>query len=154
MGANVDPLGEVLMRVLPDGFWPLLAPAAALPALLLVPPVVELPVVVPFMEEPVVVPVAADPPAAELPPAEPLPLWANTNVLVSARAAANPIVMSLMFSFLFCFSPKDKQLDDLPFPSVLSWQALFTVKAACSEIPYRAAKGRNAMRVPFRSDQV
>lgn len=151
MGANVDPLGEVLMRVLPDGFWPLLAPAAALPALLLVPPVVELPVVVPFMEEPVVVPVAADPPAAELPPAEPLPLWANTNVLVSARAAANPIVMSLMFSFLFCFSPKDKQLDDLPFPSVLSWQALFTVKAACSEIPLSGSERaqRHARSIPL-----
>jgi hypothetical protein len=52
------------------------------------------------MEEPVVVPLAADPPAAELPPAEPPPLWANASVLVSARAAANPIVMSLMFSFL------------------------------------------------------
>lgn len=130
MGVNVHPLGEGFMRVLPDGFWPLLAPAAALPALLPVPPVVELPVVVPFMEEPVVVPLAADPPAAELPPAEPLPLWANANVLVSARPAANPIVMSLMFSFLFCFSPKDKQLDDPPFPSLSSCQALF-VKAAC-----------------------
>ena len=96
MGVNVDPLGEGFMRVLPDGFCPLLAPAAALPALLPVPPVVEVPVVVvPFMEEPVVVPVAA-----ELPPAEPPPLWANANVLVSVRAAANPIVMSLMFSFL------------------------------------------------------
>jgi hypothetical protein len=101
VGVNVDPLGEGFMRVLPDGFCPLLAPAAALPALLPVPPVVEVPVVVvPFMEEPVVVPLAADPPAAELPPAEPLPLWANANVLVSASAVANPIVMSLMFSFL------------------------------------------------------
>jgi hypothetical protein len=113
------------MRVLPDGFRPLLAPAAALPALLPVPPVVELPVVVPFTEEPVVVPLAPDPPAAELPPAEPLLLWANANVLVSARAAANPIVMSFMFQFpLCCFSPKDKQLDDLPFPPVLVMEEL------------------------------
>jgi hypothetical protein len=104
VGVNVDPLGEVLMKVLPDGFWLLLAPAAALPALLPVPPVVEVTVVVvPFMEEPVVVPLAADPPAAELPPAAPLLLWANANVLLSARAAANPIVTSLMFSVLFCF---------------------------------------------------
>jgi hypothetical protein len=67
VGVNVDPLGEGFMRVLPDGFWPLVDPAAALPALLPVPPVVEVPVVVvPFMEEPVVVPLAADPPAAEL----------------------------------------------------------------------------------------
>jgi hypothetical protein len=94
VGVKVDPLGEVLMAGFPDGFRPLLDPAAALPALLPVPPVVEVPVVVvPFMEEPVVVPVAA-----ELPPAEPPPLWANANVLVSARA--NPIVMSLMFNFL------------------------------------------------------
>ena len=106
MGVNVDPLGEVLMKVLPDGFWLLLAPAAALPALLSVPPVAELPVVVPFMEEPVVVPLAADPPAAELPPVAPLPLCANANVLLSARAAANPIVTSLMFSVLFCFCPR------------------------------------------------
>jgi hypothetical protein len=39
VGVNVDPLGEGFMRVLPDGFCPLLAPAAALPALLPVPPV-------------------------------------------------------------------------------------------------------------------
>jgi hypothetical protein len=97
VGVAGDPLGEVLMAGFPDGFRPLFAPAAALPALLPVPTVAELPVVVPFMEEPVVVPVAADPPAAELPPAEPLPLWANANVLLSARAAANPIVISLMF---------------------------------------------------------
>jgi hypothetical protein len=107
VGVNVDPLGEVLMAGFPDGFRPLFAPAAALPALLPVPPVVEVPVVVvPFMEEPVVVPLAADPPAAELPPAAPLLLWANANVLLSARAAANPIVTSLMFSVLFCFCPR------------------------------------------------
>ena len=107
MGANVDPLGEVLMAGFPDGFRPLFAPAAALPALLPIPPVVELPVVVPFVEEPVVVPpLAADLPAAELPPAAQLLLWANANVLLSARAAANPIVTSLMFSFLFCFCPR------------------------------------------------
>ena len=48
-GVNVDPLGEVLIEVFPDGFRALFAPAAALPASLLMPvvePVVELPVVV------------------------------------------------------------------------------------------------------------
>jgi hypothetical protein len=83
----------VLIKLLPDGFWPLLAPAAALPALVPTPPLVALPVVVPFVEE--VVPVAADPPVAELAPAE-LPACANAKVLVSASAAANPIVVSFM----------------------------------------------------------
>ena len=36
-GVRVEPLGEGLISVLPDGFSPLLAPAAALPALLLMP---------------------------------------------------------------------------------------------------------------------
>jgi hypothetical protein len=34
-GISVEPLGEVLMKLLPEGFSALLAPAAALPALLL-----------------------------------------------------------------------------------------------------------------------
>jgi hypothetical protein len=93
VGPSVDPLGEVLMKLLPDGFRPLLAPAAALPALVLTPPLVALPVVVPFVEE--VAPVAADPPVAELPAAEP-PACANAKLLVSASAAANPIVASFM----------------------------------------------------------
>ena len=102
MGPTVDPLGDVFMRLLPDGLYWLLAPAAALPALLFAPPVVELPVVVPLVDEPVVVPLAPGPPALELPPAEPPapppppPDCANANVLVSASAAANPIVTSLM----------------------------------------------------------
>jgi hypothetical protein len=33
-GTSVEPLGDVLMKLLPDGFSALLAPAAALPALL------------------------------------------------------------------------------------------------------------------------
>jgi hypothetical protein len=116
VGVNVEPLGEVLMAGFPDGFRPLFAPGAALPALL---PVVEVPVVVPFVDEPVVVPLAAGPPTAELPPAEP-PLCANANVLVSARAAANPIVTSLMVRFPLLVLSKNKPLDDLPFPSVMS----------------------------------
>jgi hypothetical protein len=34
-GISVEPLGEVLMKLLPEGLSALLAPAAALPALLL-----------------------------------------------------------------------------------------------------------------------
>jgi hypothetical protein len=81
------------MKLFPEGFRPLFAPAAALPALVPIPPLVALPVVVPFVEE--VVPVAADPPAAGLPPAE-LPVCANAKSQVSASAAANPMVLSFM----------------------------------------------------------
>jgi len=77
----VEPLGDGLMRVFPDGFNPLFCPAAALPALLVMPapaaPPVALPDVVPPVEDPVVVPLVAAPPVAappvaELPLAEPL----------------------------------------------------------------------------------
>jgi hypothetical protein len=101
-GAKVDPLGEGLIRLFPDGFRPLFAPAAALPAPLLRPPLapfVEVPVV-PLLVDPVVVPLAAGAPAAELPLAEPLPLCASANVLESASAAATPILINLMVSFL------------------------------------------------------
>ena len=99
-GAKVDPLGEGLIRLFPDGFRPLFAPAAALPAPLLpLAPFVEVPVVPPFVD-PVVVPLAAGAPAAELPLAEPLPLCASANVLESASAAATPIHINLMVSFL------------------------------------------------------
>jgi hypothetical protein len=84
----------VLIKLLPDGFEPLLAPAAALPAVL-VPLLVEVPVVVPLVEAPVVAPDVADPPVAGLLPAEP-PLWANAKELASASAAARVMVMNLM----------------------------------------------------------
>jgi len=76
-GAMVEPLGDGLMRVFPDGFNPLFCPAAALPALLVMPVPVALPDVVPPVEDPVVVPLVAAPPVAappvaELPLAEPL----------------------------------------------------------------------------------
>jgi hypothetical protein len=47
------------------------------------------------MDDPVVLPVAAVPPAAELAP-EPVPLCANANVLDSASAPANAIVVNFM----------------------------------------------------------
>jgi hypothetical protein len=77
-----------------------LAPAVALPALLLM-PVVELPT-----EPPVVVPLGlvvlglvapgADPLAEPVPPAAPDPVCAIASVLASARAAASPIVLNFM----------------------------------------------------------
>ena len=74
-GVNVEPLGEGLRSVFPDGFAPLFRAAAALPALLVMPvsavPPVALPDVVPVVEDPVVVLLVAAPPVAELPPAEP-----------------------------------------------------------------------------------
>jgi len=74
-GAIVEPLGDGLMRVFPDGFNPLFCPAAALPALLVMPvPVAApmvLPDVIPVVEDPVVGLLVAAPPVAELPLAEP-----------------------------------------------------------------------------------
>jgi hypothetical protein len=107
------------MKVLPDGFWPLLAPAAPLPAPLLIPLLV--PLVVPFVEEPVVTPLVADPVAAELPRAEPLPC-ANANVLVNASAAANPIVLSLMVVSAIVTDPRQTAAR-LTVPSVLEANA-------------------------------
>jgi len=105
VGVNVDPLGEGLIRVFPDGFRPLFAPAAALPAPLLR---LDVPPVVPFIDDPVVALLVAGPTAAELPPVEP-PLCASAEVLVSASAAANPILVNLMASFLI-LATKDKLL--------------------------------------------
>jgi hypothetical protein len=72
----VEPLGDGLIRVFPDGFNPLFCPAAALPALLVMPvPVAApmvLPDVIPVVEDPVVGLLVAAPPVAELPLAEPL----------------------------------------------------------------------------------
>jgi hypothetical protein len=55
-GASVEPLGELFIKLLPDGFAVLLPPAAALPALVPMPvPVVVAPVAVP-LAAPVVTP--------------------------------------------------------------------------------------------------
>ncbi len=86
VGANVDPLGEALgPSAFPEGLWVLFGLAG--------PRVVEpaVPVVVPMLDDPAV-PV----PVTELPPAEPVPLCANANVLESANAAASAIVASFM----------------------------------------------------------
>ena len=88
---------------MPDGFKLLLAPPVALPALLFAPlpvvvPLFRPPVVVPG-EVPVVVPPVAEPPAAP-PPAEPAPLWAKAPLLERASAAASPMLVNFMMSFL------------------------------------------------------
>ena len=92
VGVNVEPLGEAFgPSVLPEGL-------AVLFGFVTAPPVPELPVVR-FIEEPVVVPLAAEPPAVELPPAEPPedpPLCATANVLESAKAVANASVVSFI----------------------------------------------------------
>jgi hypothetical protein len=70
-GVRVEPLGEGLILVLPEGFSPLARPAAALPASFDMPllgAVVELPVVVPLGEDPAVVPPVPDPLPLEVPP--------------------------------------------------------------------------------------
>jgi len=99
VGAIVEPLGEGLMSVFPDGFSPLFRPAAALPASLLMPVPglvpVALPVVVPPVDGPVAVPLVAAPPVPELPPAEP-PDCASAKPLENANAVANPKVASFM----------------------------------------------------------
>jgi hypothetical protein len=100
----VDPLGEVLMKLLPDGFRVLFAPAAALPAPVLIPPLVEFPVVVPgvvvpLIDDPVVVPLVADPPADVPPLVEPVPVCASANELANVSAATNPRLLSFMVFF-------------------------------------------------------
>jgi hypothetical protein len=74
-GVNVEPLGDGLRSVFPDGFSALFWAAAALPALLVIPVPglvpAALPVVVPGAEDPVVVLPVALLPVAELPLAEP-----------------------------------------------------------------------------------
>ena len=92
------------MKLLPDGFKALFAPAAALPALKLLPaPLIDDPVVVDGA--PIVEPLPEFEPAAPVPtdppPAPPAPAWANARVFESANAVANAIVVTLMsVSFL------------------------------------------------------
>jgi hypothetical protein len=79
------------MKLLPEGFSALLAPAAALPALL--------PMLAPA--DPVVAPQDEDPhPASYRPLTD--PCWANAVVLASASAVANPIAAIFMAVFLWC----------------------------------------------------
>jgi hypothetical protein len=95
VGPTVDPLGDEFIRLLPDGFRMLLAPALELPAL-------RFGDAVPDGAWPVVVPLDIDPlggaaPAPVVPLAPPLappapPLCANATGLVSASAAASNVI--------------------------------------------------------------
>jgi hypothetical protein len=98
VGPTVDPLGDAFIRLLPDGFCVLLAPALDPPALKFGEAVPDgaWPVVVPFDIDPLggaaptlAVPLA--PPLAPAPAPPAPPLCANATVLVSARAAANNV---------------------------------------------------------------
>jgi hypothetical protein len=102
VGASVDPLGDGFMLLLPDGFRLLLAPAAEPPALKFGLPAapVALPVVVPGAGV-AVLPTDAGPDVVPA-PAEPVPC-AIAAPPESIKAAANPIVVSLMvISFWSC----------------------------------------------------
>ena len=87
----VDPLGEVLMKLLPEGFKVLFAPAAALPASVLTPPT---PVVIPLMDDPVFAEPDAGAPAFVA--GGEVPVCANAHSLDTARAVASRIVPSFM----------------------------------------------------------
>ena len=105
-GVSVEPLGEGLISVFPDGFSPLFAPAAALPALLDMPVLglvpIAVPDVVPVAGDPVVVPLVAAPPVAELPPAAPPLDCASAKLLVKASAVASPNAASFMIAPSCC----------------------------------------------------
>jgi hypothetical protein len=95
VGVKVDPLGEPLgASVFPDGFVVVLG-ALVVPAR----PTVEpggFAIPFPFTDEPVVEPPVLEP-APDVPP---LLLCASANVLESASAPANAIVMSFMVASL------------------------------------------------------
>jgi hypothetical protein len=95
----VDPLGEVLMKLLPEGLKVLFAPAAALPASVLTPPT---PVVIPLMA-----PVFAEPDAGapEFVAGREVPVCASAHSLDTARAVASRIVPSFM-RHLLLLGPK------------------------------------------------
>lgn len=89
MGPKVDPLGEVLMKLLPDGLRALLAPAVIPPALVFVEaPAPALPL------RPVAAPRDAAVPEVVAPVAP--PLCASANVLVSAKTAARANVANFI----------------------------------------------------------
>jgi hypothetical protein len=92
----VDPLGDVLMKLLPEGLRALFAPAVLPPALVL--PETPAPGVVRLM--PVVVPLDVAPVEA-VPPVDVPPLCAKANGFANTSAAANPnVVIFIVVSLL------------------------------------------------------
>lgn len=90
-GDSVDPLGDGLIKLLPEGLAALFLPAAALPALLPIPVVVPVPPVDVPAELPAAAPAPAPPPAP--PPA------ANAQDPDTARAVPKTIAVIFMVSF-------------------------------------------------------
>jgi len=93
-GETVDPLGDVFMLLLPEGFNVLVAPDWALPAVLvpLIPVVALPPPADPLADPAPAAPAPAAPPAPPPPP----PAWAKANVLDSANAVAKMVVLIFM----------------------------------------------------------
>jgi hypothetical protein len=108
-GPIVGAPGGGLNAGLPDGFCTLFAPPDMLPAPVLIPLLVELPVVipgvvvpgvvVPLTDDPVLVPLVVDPPADAPPLVDPLPVCARATELAKVSAAANPRLLSFMVIF-------------------------------------------------------
>lgn len=96
VGNNVDPLGEVLIEVLPEGLKKLFAPAAALPARLLVP---LRPSVVLLVDKGTVVLLVAEAKAGALAAAEPAPVCATAQLPDATRAVARMIAAGVMCFF-------------------------------------------------------
>jgi hypothetical protein len=118
VGVNVDPLGEPLgASVFPDGLV-LLGPTRPEFAEPVDVPAVP-PVVFPLDDEPVVVPPVTEPPA-EPPPAVPPLLCAIANVLVSASAPANAIVVIRMVFSLVGGEDKPRKKTCVP-PASRHW---------------------------------
>jgi hypothetical protein len=97
-GISVEPLGDVLIKLLPEGFSALLAPAAALPALV--------PKLAPA--DPVLTPQDEDP----------HPVSANAVVPASASAVANPIAAIFMTVFLWCCGHQKTRPGGQTFPLI------------------------------------
>lgn len=110
-GVNVDPLGDGLIKLLPEGLAALFLPAAALPALLPIPVVVPVPPVDVPAEPPVAAPAPAPPPAPPAPPPAPPPPpppAANAQDPDTARAVAKMIAVTFMVSFPFAVNERIK----------------------------------------------
>ena len=120
-GETVDPLGDVLMLLLPEGFNVLVAPDWALPAVLvpLIPVVALPPPADPLADPAPAAPAPAAPPAPPPPP----PAWAKANVLDSANAVAKMVVLIFMH-FLRSRMTEDKKRCGATFQTNFSKEAV------------------------------
>ena len=120
-GETVDPLGDVFMLLLPEGFNELVAPDWALPAVLvpLIPVVALPPPADPLADPAPAAPAPAAPPAPPPPP----PAWAKANVLDSANAVAKMVVLIFMH-FLRSRMTEDKKRCGATFQTNFSKEAV------------------------------